>query len=288
MQVLGAVVFEDVLTPDDAPGGVIEPTETGWVVRDGDGREIGQASPLEADRPAWAAPVFGLELAIDSRPRAVTRYRPLPVTPSSERDVTLLVPQGVSAAAIREALGGAGVKVLESVTVVNEYRGPRVGADQRSLTFRLTFRTGTTSVAASGRHALPLFASRSLRVLLIDDDPALLESLRSSLQDEGHKVQTADGGQAGLDAFRDAQRAGKPFDIVITDLGMPYVDGRKVATRVRQLDPQVPIIMLTGWGHRLIATDDRPEHVDRVLSKPPKMAELRTTMAELLKSKSGH
>lgn len=123
-----------------APGGVIEPTETGWVVRDGDGREIGQASPLEADRPAWAAPVFGLELAIDSRPPAVTRYRPLPVTPSSERDVTLLVPQGVSAAAIREALGGAGVKVLESVTVVNEYRGPRVGADQRSLTFRLTFR----------------------------------------------------------------------------------------------------------------------------------------------------
>ena len=39
--------------------------------------------------------------------------------------------------------------------------------------------------------------------------------------------------------------------------------------------------MLTGWGHRLIATDDKPEHVDRVLSKPPKMAELRATLAEL-------
>ena len=41
--------------------------------------------------------------------------------------------------------------------------------------------------------------------------------------------------------------------------------------------------MLTGWGHRLIATDDKPEHVDRVLSKPPKMAELRGTLAELVR-----
>jgi hypothetical protein len=49
------------------------------------------------------------------------------------------------------------------------------------------------------------------------------------------------------------------------------------------MDETVPIIMLTGWGHRLIATDDRPEHVDRVLSKPPKMADLRGTLAELVK-----
>jgi hypothetical protein len=45
----------------------------------------------------------------------------------------------------------------------------------------------------------------------------------------------------------------------------------------------VPIIMLTGWGHRLIASHDRPEHVDRVLSKPPKMADLRGTLAELVR-----
>ena len=148
-------------------------------------------------------------------------------------------------------------------------------------TFRLTFRTGTTSVAASGRHALPLFASRSLRVLLIDDDPALLESLRSSLQDEGHKVQTADGGQAGLDAFRDAQRAGKPFDIVITDLGMPYVDGRQVVAGVREMSPGTPIILLTGWGQHVVNEQERPPEVDRLLGKPPRIRELRAALAEL-------
>ena len=52
---------------------------------------------------------------------------------------------------------------------------------------------------------------------------------------------------------------------------------------MRQLDAEVPVIMLTGWGHRLLATDDKPEHVDRVLSKPPKIAELRATIAELVR-----
>jgi hypothetical protein len=56
-----------------------------------------------------------------------------------------------------------------------------------------------------------------------------------------------------------------------------------VAARVRQLDSRTPIIMLTGWGHRLNATDDKPEHVDRVISKPPKMAELRSIIAELVR-----
>jgi DNA-binding response OmpR family regulator len=73
--------------------------------------------------------------------------------------------------------------------------------------------------------------------------------------------------------------------VVVTDLGMPYVDGRKVAARIRQLDGKVPIVMLTGWGHRLIATGELPEHVDRVLSKPPKMAELRATIAELVRTR---
>jgi CheY-like chemotaxis protein len=126
---------------------------------------------------------------------------------------------------------------------------------------------------------------RSLRLLLIDDDPLLLRSLRDALEFDSHEVVTAEGGQLGIDAFAAAIKAGKTFDAVITDLGMPYVDGRKVASRIRQLAGQVPILMLTGWGHRLIASDEKPEHVDRVLSKPPKMADLRLALAELVPPK---
>ena len=78
-------------------------------------------------------------------------------------------------------------------------------------------------------------SARSLRVLLIDDDPSLIESLRSALIDEGHKVTTANGGQAGIDTFRAAHSSGLPFDIVITDLSMPDVDGRQVVANLRAI-----------------------------------------------------
>jgi signal transduction histidine kinase/CheY-like chemotaxis protein len=150
----------------------------------------------------------------------------------------------------------------------------------RGTTIRLIFPRAPTGATVSERQlAKP---SKPLRLLLIDDDPLLLRSLRDALELDSHEVVTADGGQAGIDAFALAVKSGTTFDAVITDLGMPYVDGRKVATRIRQLSAQVPIIMLTGWGHRLIATDDHPEHVDRVLSKPPKMMELRSTLSELV------
>jgi CheY-like chemotaxis protein len=67
--------------------------------------------------------------------------------------------------------------------------------------------------------------------------------------------------------------------VVMTDLGMPYVDGRKVAAAVKTAAPATPVILLTGWGQSLLAEGDTPPFVDRLLSKPPKMADLRETLA---------
>jgi PAS domain S-box-containing protein len=152
----------------------------------------------------------------------------------------------------------------------------------RGTTMRMMFPRAPTGMTL--RQPALRTPTRPLRILLIDDDPLLLRSLRDALELDEHEVVSAEGGQAGIDLFKAEIRAGRKLDAVITDLGMPYVDGRKVAASIRAADAGVPIIMLTGWGHRLIATNDRPEHVDRVLSKPPKMAELRGTLAELVKS----
>jgi CheY-like chemotaxis protein len=148
-------------------------------------------------------------------------------------------------------------------------------------TIRLTFRGGTQSNSSTNRVPSPLFATRSLRVLLVDDDPSLLESLRTALEDEGHKVATANGGQAGIDAFRDSQKSHRLFDIVITDLGMPYVDGRQVITSIRSMSPGTPIILLTGWGQHVANDNEKAPQVDRLLGKPPRIRELRTALAEL-------
>ncbi|HEV8441923.1 MAG TPA: PAS domain S-box protein [Steroidobacteraceae bacterium] len=151
-------------------------------------------------------------------------------------------------------------------------------------TMRLIFPAAPTGMSLRQQALVPPLPP--LRILLVDDDPLVLRSLRDALEGDSHEVVTAEGGQAGIDAFLGALDANRGFDAVITDLGMPYVDGRKVAARVHQANPQTPIIMLTGWGHRLIATDDRPEHVDRVISKPPRMAELRAVLAELVRPRA--
>jgi DNA-binding NarL/FixJ family response regulator len=86
---------------------------------------------------------------------------------------------------------------------------------------------------------------------------------------------------AAIDAVRAAVVRNEPFDIVVTDLGMPNMDGRQVAAAVRAASPATPVVMLTGWGHRLISDNDIPPHVSRVLSKPARLSELRAALADL-------
>src|SRR5260221_729329 len=117
-----------------------------------------------------------------------------------------------------------------------------------------------------------------LQILCIDDEPLLRELLKEILEAEGHQVEVTDGGQAGLTSFRSARQRGHPFDVVITDLGMPYLDGRQVAKALKRESPKTPIILLTGWGAYMKEDGETPAQVDGVLSKPPRVRELRETI----------
>lgn len=117
-------------------------------------------------------------------------------------------------------------------------------------------------------------ARRPLRLLLVDDDPAVLHSTEIVLKLKGHSIIAAGGGQAGIDALRAARDAGEAFDVVITDLGMPYVDGNQVAREVKDLFPSMPVVLLTGWGRRVTNGDETPAHVDFVLPKPLELDKL--------------
>ena len=89
-------------------------------------------------------------------------------------------------------------------------------------------------------------------------------------------------GQSGLEAFQAALARGEPFDIVVTDLGMPHVDGRNVAQTIKTNSPATPVIMLTGWGTMLNERGDLPTNVDAILSKPPRPAELHETLLRVV------
>jgi PAS domain S-box-containing protein len=160
--------------------------------------------------------------------------------------------------------------------------GGAVGVDSalgEGTTMRLHF--PVREVAEEGRVGEAVAPPSPLRILCIDDEPLLREALKEALEGEGHTVELAAGGRSGLDTFRAARQRGEPFDVVITDLGMPYVDGREVARRVKKETPETPVILLTGWGQRLGADGSRPAGADLVLSKPPTIAALNRALARV-------
>jgi CheY-like chemotaxis protein len=151
----------------------------------------------------------------------------------------------------------------------------------RGTTMRITFAAAhavaTTAPPVVAAEATP----QPLSILIVDDDPLVLESLGVTLGSDGHKVTAADGGQAGIDVFTAAHGRGAKFDVVITDLGMPHIDGRRVAAAIKAVSPATPVILLTGWGQRLVDDGDIPAHVDHVLNKPPKLRDLRAALASV-------
>lgn len=122
------------------------------------------------------------------------------------------------------------------------------------------------------------------RILIVDDDPFITRALDRTLQDEGYTIATANGGQAGIDAFRAALAANEPFAVVITDLGMDGLDGRQVAAVVKEASPSTPVILLTGWGPELDGNTSHPLLVDCIVAKPAKLVELRAALERCLQS----
>ncbi len=84
-----------------------------------------------------------------------------------------------------------------------------------------------------------------IRVLLVDDSPDILETMSELLQSEGAEVTTADGGARGIELARQTS-----FDVIVSDIGMPEIDGHKMMTAIRQngLNMTTPSIALTGYG----------------------------------------
>lgn len=123
-------------------------------------------------------------------------------------------------------------------------------------------------------------AQRSLRVLCIDDEHLIREILTDSLGIFKHQVTVARDGKHGLELFRTAMREHVPYEIVITDLGMPDMDGYHVARTIKAESPRTPVIMMTGWGTMINDAHEKAPEVDAIISKPARIQELNNLLLE--------
>jgi len=162
--------------------------------------------------------------------------------------------------------GGHAGRGLADVADIIERHGGSLGIESREgqgTTVRLRLHASRFQIIPpSAAVREPVEAGQAARVLVVDDDQRLLTVLSDMMRAGGHAVTTASSGEEALGLFDPAAH-----DVVITDLGMPRVNGWQVAERGKTRSPDTAVFLLTGWGEGVTA-GEASRFVDQVLAKP--------------------
>ena len=125
----------------------------------------------------------------------------------------------------------------------------------------------------------PSIIQSSARVMFIDDEPMLVDIGRMMLEKMGFRVTATQDPLAGLERIRDTPDR---YDIVITDMTMPQIHGAKLALKIKKINPNISIILATGFSNIVQTQNATPAGIDAVLPKPITMGSLSRTLHELL------
>ncbi|MCK5849498.1 MAG: response regulator [Kiritimatiellae bacterium] len=104
---------------------------------------------------------------------------------------------------------------------------------------------------------------RNLRILAIDDEKRICLLLEKYFSYQGHHIETAANGTDGIKKFQNS-----PFDIVITDLAMPDIDGNRVAQIIKETSHDTPVILMTGLSNIIDNQEKQTEYLDDIIQKP--------------------
>ncbi len=115
------------------------------------------------------------------------------------------------------------------------------------------------------------------RILLVDDESQVLESLKVFFRDQGYQVNTAPDGAAALEQLQQS-----PHDLVVTDIRMPNMTGIELLRSIKEQYPHVEVILITGYGSEEIAAEARRLGAYDYIEKPFDALELLKTIFNCL------
>ena len=135
---------------------------------------------------------------------------------------------------------------------------------------------GTGPVLVTQRRGVAMASTRAMRILVVDDEAIVRKSFARALADDGFEVEMAADGEAAA-GLLDAQ----PFDLVITDLRMPQMDGLELLRHVKERYPATEVVILTGFGTIQNAVDMMREGAYNYITKPLNKHELLRMAREI-------
>ncbi|HZE57428.1 MAG TPA: ATP-binding protein [Chthoniobacterales bacterium] len=174
---------------------------------------------------------------------------------------------------------GTGLGLSMVYGIIERHRGKLEieSAPGQGTTFIIRLPIADASAMQNPESSAQASAKSSLNVLIVDDEPRVLEVVSAYLRCDGHSVSTAASGREGLEKFRRNQ-----FDLVVLDRVMPEMSGDQTARFIKQVNERIPVIMLTGFGALIEVSGSQPAAVDVVLNKPVTLDVLRKTIGKLL------
>jgi len=115
------------------------------------------------------------------------------------------------------------------------------------------------------------------KMLLAEDDTDMRRFLVKALQNAGHEVISYDNGLSAYERLRE-----EPFELLLTDIVMPEMDGIELARRAAELDPDIKIMFITGFAAVALNSDSKAPRNAKVLSKPVHLRELVNEVHKML------
>ena len=116
----------------------------------------------------------------------------------------------------------------------------------------------------------------SKRILVVDDEPAVADTIRMVLAFRGHQVEIADAAETALTKFEPGK-----YDLVITDLSLPRMDGLALAAAIRERAPAQPIILVTAYAESIQSDKERLAKVDFLMGKPFSLQQLQEALLKI-------
>jgi DNA-binding NtrC family response regulator len=118
------------------------------------------------------------------------------------------------------------------------------------------------------------------RILVVDDQESMRTLLKDMLEVIGYEVTLADGGEEALSAMKSSG-----FDLVLSDLNMPGMDGAALLRRVKSSYPEMPVVIITGYGTFHTEKRVMREGADGYISKPCTLSKIEKTLSSILSPK---
>ena len=118
----------------------------------------------------------------------------------------------------------------------------------------------------------------SPKILLAEDDNDMRRFLARALTKAGYEVVSFDNGKAAYDRLRE-----EPFELLLTDIVMPEMDGIELARKATELDPDMKVMFITGFAAVALNSENKPKDA-KVLSKPFHLRDLVNEVERLLKA----